>query len=107
MEDKIKYKEALKNLLSEDYTEQDYIDFFTYYFTEGYKKFSPDEKEDFYDIFQVYLICDNKISIELFNDIDEICQKIDCGTAEVDPHYFEGFDNTFIKLLKENGFLKE
>ena len=106
MEDKIKYKEALKKLLSEDYTEQDYIDFFTYYFTVGYKKFSPDEKEEFYDIFQMYLIRDNKISIKLFNDIDEICQKIDWGTAEVDPHYFEEFDNTFIKLLKENGFLK-
>ena len=106
MEDKIKYREVLEKILSEDYTEQDYIEFFTYYFTEGYKKFSPDEKEEFYDIFQMYLIRDNKISIKLFNDIDEICQKIDWGTAEVDPHYFEEYDNTFIKLLKEHGFLK-
>lgn len=61
MEDKIKYREVLEKIVSKDCTEQDYIDFFTYYFTEGYKRFSPDEKEDFYDIFQVYLIRDNKI----------------------------------------------
>ncbi len=34
MEDEIKYREVLEKILSEDYTEQDYIDFFTYYFTE-------------------------------------------------------------------------
>ncbi len=107
MEDKEKYREVLEKILSEDYTEQEYIEFFTYYFTEGYKKFSPDEKEEFYDIFQEYLIGGNKISSKLFCEIDDICQEIDWATAEVDPNYFEEYDHMFIKLLKEHGFLKE
>lgn len=55
----------------------------------------------------MYLMGDKKISDKLCCEIDDVCEKIDWGTAEVDPHYFEEYDNTFIKLLKEHGFLKE
>lgn len=105
MEEKIKYRKVLEKIVSKDCNEQDYIDFFTYYFTVGYKNFSPDEKEEFYDIFQMHLMGDNKISDKLCCEIDDICEKIDWGTAEVDPNYFVQFDNEFIKLLKEYNML--
>ncbi len=106
MDKKTKYNE-LKKKIQDKYTEEDYINYFTYYFTKGYKEFDSNEKYDFYDNFQIALMAVDLISSKLFCEIDDICEEIDWGMAEVDPDYFIEFDKKFIKLLKEYGFLKE
>lgn len=108
MKEKIRYSELEKKVRgNSDYTEQDYIDFFTYYCTKGYKEYNNDEKISFYITLQYGLISRNKISGKLLDEIDDLSDELDCGTAEVDPNYFNELDQKLIKVLKEHGFLKE
>ena len=106
MEEKLEYK-SLEKKVQGNYTEDDYIAFFTYYFTKGYKEYTNEEKVDFYIELQSTIIMNKKIPFELFSKIDDMCEELDCGSAEVDPDYFVEFDKKFIKLFKEYGFLKD
>lgn len=104
----IEIKELLKLKEKNKDRTQAYIDFFTYYFTKGYKFYDNDAKMDFYiELQDVSPVDSEKVGYQLLEKIDDMCEELDCGTAEVDPDYFIEFDKKFIKLLKEYGFLKE
>lgn len=108
MEKIIEIKELLKLKEKNEDRTQAYIDFFTYYFTKGYKFYDNDAKMNFYiELQDVSPVDSRKVDYKLLEKIDDMCEELDCGMAEVDPDYFVEFDKKFIKLFKENGFLKE
>lgn len=106
MEEKIQYDDLEKKIRKNDcYKEQDYIEFLKYYCTKGYKEYTNDEKVSFYITLQYGLISEDKISSKLLNELDDLSDELDCGTAEVDPNYFLKLDNKLIKLLKKHNIL--
>lgn len=85
-----------------------YINCIKQYFTEGYKYYTNEEKIEFYIFFQSALPVDyedDKFTVKLMLYIDDYCENMDCGLAEVQEDYFDEWDAHFIKILKEHGII--
>ena len=98
---KLSYEELLKRKDEEKDGTKGYLDFLKYYYNYGINFFTVEEKIRFYTELEDISVVDSKlIDYGLLTRIEDMCEELDCGTAEVDPNYFEKFDNDFIELFK-------
>ena len=98
---KLSYEELLKSKVAEIDGTKGYLDFLKYFYNYGINFFTVEEKIRFYTELEDISVVDSKlIDYGLLTRIEDICEELDCGTAEVDPNYFEKFDNDFIELFK-------
>lgn len=110
MEEKALKKINIDELLRIKEEEKDgtkgYIDFLKYYYNYGINFYTNKEKMIFYIELQDISVVDSKIvDYSLLSLIDDMCEELDCGSAEANPNYFKEFDKKFIDLFKKYNML--
>lgn len=98
---KLSYKELLKRKDEEKDGTKGYLDFLKYYYNYGINFFTVEEKIRFYTELEDISVVDSKlIDYGLLTRIEDMCEELDCGSAEANPNYFVEFDKDFIELFK-------